>query len=56
MTEKKETSQKKKLMKWAKRIFLILVAVFLVRYFYNNIDDYKNPRQAKASRGFCVSD
>lgn len=42
MTEKKETSQKKKLMKWAKRIFLILVAVFLVRYFYNNIDDYKN--------------
>lgn len=42
MTEKKELSKKKRLMKWAKRIFLILVAVFLVRYFYNNFDDYKN--------------
>ena len=42
MTEKKELSKKKRLMKWAKRIFLLLVAVFLVRYFYNNLDDYKN--------------
>ena len=35
-------SRKKRLMKWAKYIFLILVAVFLIRYFYNNYDDYKN--------------
>lgn len=35
-------SKKKKWMKIAKYVFLILVAVFLVRYFYKNFDDYKN--------------
>ena len=41
-TNKPENSKKKKLMKWVKYIFLILVAVFLGRYFYNNFDTYKN--------------
>lgn len=27
---------------WAKRLFLLLVAVFLIRYFYRNLDDYRN--------------
>jgi len=36
-----EKTKKKKLMKIAKIIFLIAVAVFLVRYFYNNYNDYK---------------
>ena len=34
--------KKNKYMKWAKRIFLILVLLFLIRYFYKNFDDYKN--------------
>lgn len=41
-TNKPENSKKKKLMKWVKYFFLILVAVFLGRYFYNNFDTYKN--------------
>ena len=40
--EPQENSRKKKWMKWAKRGFLVLVAVFLIRYFYRNYDDYKN--------------
>lgn len=38
MDEKK----KKQWMKWGKRLFLVLVAVFLARYFYSNYDEYKN--------------
>ena len=40
--EQKKNEKKSKYMKWAKRIFLILVLLFLVRYFYRNWDDYKN--------------
>ena len=40
--ETEKAGRKKLFMKWAKRIFLILVAVFLIRYFYKNFDDYKN--------------
>ena len=41
--DKEEKSSRKKLfMKWAKRIFLVVVAIFLVRYFYKNIDAYRN--------------
>ena len=35
-------SGKKKWMKYAKIGFLLLVAVFLIRYFYRNYDSYKN--------------
>ncbi len=40
--DKPENTKKKKIMKYAKYIFLILVVVFLIRYFYNNYDTYKN--------------
>lgn len=39
--EEKKTG-KKSLLKIAKVVFLILVAVFLVNFFYRNYDDYKN--------------
>ena len=41
VTEEKDT-KKKRWMKWAKIGFLLLVAVFLARYFYKNYDEYKN--------------
>lgn len=40
--EAPESCKKKKWMKWAKTGFLVLVAVFLIRYFYRNYDEYKN--------------
>lgn len=36
------SNKKKKLLKICKILFLILVAVFLVRFFYRNYDDFKN--------------
>lgn len=39
---KKELSKKKKIMNACKYLFLVLVAVFLVRYFYKNWDSYKS--------------
>lgn len=44
LTEKAEDKQskKKKWMKLAKYGFLILVVIFLARYFYKNFDTYKN--------------
>ena len=40
--ENEQKGGKKKWMKYAKIGFLLLVAVFLVRYFYKNYDSYKN--------------
>lgn len=40
--KEKTPSKKQKIIKVSKVIFLILVAVFLVRYFYRNYDDFKN--------------
>ena len=41
MEEEKKSNQKK-LMKFVKYAFIVLVIVFLARYFYNNMDSYKN--------------
>lgn len=37
-----KSSKKKKWMKWAKIGFVILLIVFIGRYFYKNFDSYKN--------------
>ena len=45
MNKEEETKSGKQAvpwMKWLKRLFLVLVAVFLARYFYKNYDAYKN--------------
>ena len=42
-------------MKWAKRLFVVLVIIFLVRYFYLNIDDYKNLDMMPDWRVFAIS-
>ena len=45
----------KKMMKWAKRIFVVLVVIFLIRYFYLNIDDYKSLEIMPDIRVFGIS-
>ncbi len=40
--EKENRGNKKKWMKWLKNGFLVLVVIFLARYFYKNFDTYKN--------------
>ena len=39
--EEEQSSKKQKILKWLKIIFLTLVAVFLIRYFRNNIEDIR---------------
>lgn len=40
--EKKPKTKKQRIMSWCKYAFLILVVVFLARYFYKNWDSYAN--------------